>query len=235
MAEQANSTALIPVEGQYQLEAKEFDAAGKATLLKVTVPDTGDFSKWSLMQRAVMLKKGPWQASSVYEILFGILYAENLGLDVMRGDVFPTGNGRLGIANKAKIKMALDTGNVAGIQVSFRDTGSLISVAGLTAKTDLECTATIHVRGWKVPIVKKGLLSKWFKAKNPNWVGNFEHMLELNTVAHACEYVPGAACVTGDDEQPPPFALDTPKLVFYDGNVGQATTNPKEKQNEQES
>lgn len=201
MAELANQTSLVPVDGEYVVEVKEFDAAGKSTALKVALPTEADFNKWALMQQAVMLKKGMMKLAPISEIVWAIAYAHRKGLDIMSGDVFSTGEGRIGIANKAKIKMALATGNIVGIETDIRDTGEPISLAGCSQKTDLECTAKIHVKGWKVPIVKKARLSKWYMPKNPNWQGRPEYMLELNTVAHGCEYVNPTE--TGADEAPP--------------------------------
>lgn len=201
MPEQSNSTALVPVDGEYMLEVREYDASGKSRNLTVPMPDNSDFNSWTLMQQIAMLKKGVFKSSPIAEIAFAVAYARSLGVDVMRGDVFPTGEGRLGISNKAKIKLALQTGNIVGIETSIRDTGEKIDLAGCVQKTDLECTATIYVRGWERPIVRVSRLSRWYKARNPNWQGNPEHMLELNTVAHACEYVNPVA--TEDDEAPP--------------------------------
>jgi hypothetical protein len=200
MPEPQNSQALVPTAAGYSLKIRELDASGKATEIEVAVPDNGDFEKWSLMQQVAMLKKGPWKTSPINEIMFAIAYARSLNLDVMRGDVFPTGEGRIGTSNKAKIKLALATGNIEGIvteTVELPDKGP----DGCAAKKDLECTVTIYVKGWKQPIVRKAKLSRWYKPRNPNWVGNPEHMLELNTVAHACEYVHPTA--TEDDEAPP--------------------------------
>jgi hypothetical protein len=202
MAEQGNSAALVPIEGDYLIEVKDYDAAGKATVIKATMPQTSNFNEWSLVQQVVMLKKGPWKSSPISEIAFGVTFARSLGLDAMQGDVFPTSEGRLGISNKAKIKLALRTGNVEGIEVSMKDTGLAITLPGCIQKTDLECTVKVYVKGWKVPITRTAKLSRWYKAKNPNWQGNPEHMLELNTVAHAMEYVnPGAT----DSEEAPPI------------------------------
>jgi hypothetical protein len=201
MPEAGTTSALTTVAGEYQLEISDYDAAGKKTALVVGVPTNGDFKTWSLMQQVAMLKKGPWQKSPISEIMFGIAYAHSLGLDVMRGDIFPTGEGRLGISNKAKIKLALETGNIQGIETRFNQLNESINLPGCVLKNDLECTVTIHVKGWKAPIKRTAKLSRWFKAKNPNWLGNPEHMLELNTVAHACEFVNPTA--TEDDEAPP--------------------------------
>jgi hypothetical protein len=201
MAEQGNTTALVPIEGEYVMTVNEFDQAGKKTELKAVMPTSPDFKQWSIMQQVVMLKKGPWKLAPVQEIVFAIAYANSLGLDIMTGDVFSTGDGRIGTSNKAKIKLALATGNIVGIETEIRDTGEQLNLAGCVQKTDLECTATIHIKGWTKPIVRKSRLSRWYKPKNPNWVGNPEHMLQLNTVAHAMEYVNPTA--TESDEAPP--------------------------------
>jgi hypothetical protein len=200
MAEQQNTQAITPVDGEYLIQVSEFNAAGKKTELSVALPNNTDFHHWSLMQRTIMLKKGPWAGSNIYDIAYAITYADNLGLDIMRGDVFPTGAGRIGISNKAKIKMAQGTGNIEGIEVKMEP---LTNQVGATGLKDIACEVTIHVKGWKVPIVRKARLSQWYNDKNPNWKQRPEHMLELNTVAHACEYVPGAAGVTEEDEAPP--------------------------------
>jgi hypothetical protein len=201
MPTESSSNAIIPSpNGGFSLKIRELDAAGKATELEVAMPDSPDFTKWSLMQQVAMLKKGPWKNSPVNEIMFALAYASSLGLDIMRGDVFPTGEGRIGTSNKAKIKLALATGNIIGITSEIKELDEP-GPSGCQSKHDLECTVTIHVRGWQAPIVRKAKLSRWFKARNPNWVGNPEHMLELNTVAHACEYVHPTA--TEDDEAPP--------------------------------
>jgi hypothetical protein len=214
MPEPVNSSALVPTaQGQYDLKIRELDASGKATELSVPMPTTSEFAKWTLLQQVAMLKKGPWKASPINEIMFAVAYANSLGLDVMRGDVFPTGEGRLGTSNKAKIKLALATGQIEGIETSMRELPE-DAPAGCASKKDLECTVTIYVKGWQKPITRKAKLSRWFKASNPNWKGNPEHMLELNTVAHACEYVHPTA--TEDDEAPP--ASQTP-LPIIDAEV----------------
>lgn len=202
MAEIASKpTALVPIDGEYMLEVKEFDAAGKSKAITVAAPTTSNFAEWSLMQQVVMLKKGTWKGASLPDIIYAIAYARNMGLDIMQGDVYPSGEGRINTSNKAKIKLALATGNIRGIEVEIKDTGEAINLTGCSQKTDLECTATIHVKGWEKPIIRKSRLSRWFNARNPNWAGRPEHMLELNTVAHAVEYVNPTA--TDDDEAPP--------------------------------
>jgi len=204
MPEPSNSTALVPTaDGDFQISVKEFDAAGRAKELVASIPSSSDFTKWSVMQQIVMLKKGQWKASQVPDILWGLSYARSIGADVMKGDLFPTGEGRWGTSNKFKIRKALETGNIVGIETSIKELDTPFAIEKAGIKKDLECTVTITIKGWSAPLVRRARLSRWFKASNPNWQGNPEHMLELNTVAHACEYVPGAVQITEDDEAPP--------------------------------
>lgn len=205
MPEQANSTALVPVDGEYLIKVKDFDAAGKANELSFAIPKTSQFNDWSMVQQVGMLKRGPWAAIQIPDIIIGLMYAKSIDADPFKGDIFPTGPGKWGTSNKYKIRKALDTGNIVGITTAIVDTGDALRLEKCAAKNDLECTVTIYVKGWSQPIVRKARLSRWYKANNPNWQGNPEHMLELNTVAHACEYVPGGPSATEDDEAPPPI------------------------------
>src|SRR5689334_13295431 len=98
MAEIKNQTALVPstvIEGEYMLEASEFNAAGGKTLMKATLPETAIFNQWSLKQQALMLKKGAWSQSPLTEIVFAIAYANSKGLDILAGDVYSVGSGRI--------------------------------------------------------------------------------------------------------------------------------------------
>jgi hypothetical protein len=201
MAEQGTSTALVPViEGEYLLEARQFDAAGKSITLKAPLPTTAEFARWSLLQQAIMLKSGSWSQSPLNEIVFAIAYAQSKGLDILAGDVYSTGSGRIATSNKAKIKLALATDRIEGIETDIKALPEKVTIGG-QLQNDLECTAVIHVKGWKNPIVRKARLSRWYNARNPNWKDRPEHMLELNTVAHALEYINPVA--TEDDEAPP--------------------------------
>lgn len=208
---------IIPALGSLPcLVVKDYDAAGRCTELSVPMPDSPDFGKWTVVQQIAMLKRGPWQALSLGDIMFGLAYAHSIGADVMKGELFPTGSGRFGTSNKYKIKQALETGRVKFIETAIRDTDEKIDLPGCIQKTDLECTVTIGVKGFEKPVVRRARLSRWYKKNNPNWAGNPEHMLELNTVAHACEYiVPGG---TEDDEAPPTAAF-VPPLPEPDSNL----------------
>ena len=206
------------------LTIKEFDELGRTTEYSVPMPTSGNFNEWSIVQQIGMLKMGTWKKVPIHQIMFAIAYANRYALDIMQGDVYSTGEGRIGISNKAKIKLALATGNVKGIKTAIRDTGAPISLTGCAQKTDLECTATITVKGWDEPIVLTQRLSEWFMERNPNWVGRPAHMLTLNTVAHACEFInPGE---TGDDEAPP-LAIAAP-ATSRDSTVVEAQFTTKE-------
>jgi hypothetical protein len=203
MADLKSQTAIVPVEGTHQISVKDFDAAGKPTELACPLPTDPHFETWTMIQQMVMLKRGVWSACSLPDIVWGLAYANKIGADPMMGEIFPTGAGRWGTSNKYKIKKALATGNIRSIESVIKELPES-APEGCASKKDLECTVTIEVAGWSKPIIRKARLSRWFKRGNPNWVGNPEHMLELNTVAHACEFIPGGTSATEEDEAPPP-------------------------------
>lgn len=197
---QEGKLAIRPLESM-QLTVRELDALGRATEYGVPIPTTGDFAQWSVVQQIAMLKSSTWNRVPVSQIIFGIAYANKLGLDIMQGDVYTTGDGRIAMSNKAKIKLALRSGNITGIETQIKDLGVAINLPGCTQKTDLECVVTIGVKGWPQPIRRSQRLSEWFMPANPNWKGRPAHMLELSTISHACELVNPTE--TGDDEAPP--------------------------------
>ena len=208
MAELKEQVAIVPatqgVAGAvHQITVKDFDAAGKSTELTCPLPEDARFETWNMMQQIVMLKRGMWANSTVPDIVWGLAYAKHIGADVMQGELFPTGQGRWGTSNKFRIKKALATGNVIGIDTQMKELTGEAAPVGCIAKCDIQCTVTIKVKGWENPLVRTARLSRWYKKGNPNWVGNPEHMLELNTVAHCCEYIPGATSPTEEDEIPP--------------------------------
>lgn len=217
MAERESLTALIPADpigypetparsSSYQIVVKDMSATGKVQEMSFPLPSSADFQVWSIEQQVGMLKRGMWNKLSIPDILWGLAYAHHIGADPMIGDIFPTGEGRWGTSNKYKIRRALETGRIEGIETDIVDLGTELRLEKCIQKTDLECIVTVTVKGFTKPIVRKAKLSRWYKANNPNWQGNPEHMLELNTVAHALEYViPGA---TEDDETPAVVAIN---------------------------
>ncbi len=192
---------VIPPAPAYRLTAREFSPTGEAMEIAAEFPTEIDFEKWSVMQQVVMLKKGTWKNASVAEILFGLAYAKKMGLDVMQGDVYSVGDGRIATSNKAKIKMAFATKRIKGFTTDIKELkDNPINLPGCAQKFDLECTVVLDVEGLNKPIIRKAKLSAWYNSKNPNWTGRPDHMLELNTMAHACEYVHPTE--TGPDELP---------------------------------
>ena len=185
----------------YRLSAREFTATGESMEISCELPTTTNFNEWSVKQQVVMLKKGTWKTASVAEILWGMAYARKLNLDIMAGDVYSVGDGRIATSNKAKIKLAFATQKIKGFDVQFKELNETpASLAQCSQKKDLECTVSLDVEGLNKPIVRRAKLSAWFNPKNPNWTGRPDHMLELNTMAHACEYVHPTE--TGVDELP---------------------------------
>lgn len=205
MATPETTIVAPPKLDDYSITVREFDPMGRETQWAVAAPTGPDFKTWTLMQQVAMLKKGTWQKYPITDILFAIAYAHNLSVesganvDIMQGDVYSTGDGRIATSNKCKIKMALATGKIDSIESTLVELAGP-APAGCIAEHDLECTVVLGVKGFSKPIVNKSRLSRWFKKNNPNWVGNPEHMLKLNTLAHACELVHPTA--TEADELP---------------------------------
>lgn len=185
--------------GRFLVRVREYDAAGQADNFALAI--TTDHPVWGehLMNACVLKQSEQWRATPLMVVAWASRYAKESGLDIFAGDVYMV-QGRVSTSNKAKIKKALASGLVKGIQTEMKELAEA-APQGCKCAKDLECTATITVQGWDKPIVRKAKLSRWFKSRNPNWVDNPEHMLELNTVAHACEFVaPGG---TESDEVPP--------------------------------
>jgi hypothetical protein len=215
MPEQAALSTVPPLSpGDGEIVVHEFDASGrKIEALRYRYPESANFKEWALKQQVGMLKQGMWRRESVANIFWGLAYAAQIGADPVLGEIFPTGDGRWGLSNKYKIRKAIETGYIEGIEAEVKELDVPFTAEKCIAKKDLECTVRIHVRGWKVPITRRARLSRWYKPSNPNWSGNPEHMLELNTIAHACEYVPGVRPVTDGEEAPPLDQAETETLV----------------------
>ena len=192
-----------------QMPVRELDNMGQATVYMVPIPTSANFNEWSIYQQVAMLKAGSWAKSPVGMIVFASAYALRYGrkpdgtpiVDIMQGDVYTTGDGRIALSNKAKIKIALASGRLEDApEITITETDDEIDLPGCSAGHDLECTVKLTVKGWKKPVVKTQRLSEWYVAKNPNWQGRPAHMLELNTLAHACELI--SPTETGPDEYP---------------------------------
>ena len=171
---------LIPV--------KELDALGRSTVYEVEFPTSANFAEWSLAQQVAMLKQGAFSKVPVSQIIYAIAYANRLKLDILQGDVYSTGEGRIALSNKAKIRLAQETGRIRSIETTFTK-GDPINIPDCPHTNDIICTVTVEVVGFTKPLVKTQRLSEWYMPKNPNWKSRPSHMLELNTLAHACELI----------------------------------------------
>jgi hypothetical protein len=181
---------------------KTFKPDGTSESITIPLPDSPDFQKWSFAQQVGMLKNGVWKDQSLQDIIFGLAYAKHIGAEVLEGELFPTGNGRWGTSNKYKIKKGFSTGQILAYTVDTVDTGKPLPdtiAAKCIQKTDLECTVTLKVKMFETPLIRRARLSRWFTASNPNWGSRPEHMLELNTLAHAMEFL-----VPGETDEAPP-------------------------------
>lgn len=209
MAELLESTAIVPSAGaspDYTLTINEFDAAGAKSTLAVPLPKD---EKWgNVLLRAALLKKGgSWKTYDIPTIIYAVVYADNLGLDIMAGDVFMATEGRLSTTADAKIKHALASGRLNGYEFTTEE-GPIVKIPWKTSKADgvwegpnYKTTVTVHVKGWEKPLVYTARLKEWFTGANPNWRDRTVYMLEKNAVSKALALV--APMGVEADEAPP--------------------------------
>jgi hypothetical protein len=207
MAEIEGSGAIVPASaGAYALDITEFDAAGKKSTLSVPLPQD---EKWgSVMLRAALLKKGgSWKAYDLPTIIYAVVYGDNLGLDIMAGDVYCAEEGRLSTTAGAKHKHAMQSGKIKGYSVVIED-GPAIEIS-YTMKseskvwkgTNLKATVTVEHRDLDQPIVYSTTLAEWFTGRNPNWRERPAYMLRKNALGKAMEEA--VPMGTETDEAPP--------------------------------
>lgn len=208
MAEQGNSTAIVPApNGSYQLEVKEFTAAGSSKSFAVAVPESVDSQSISVMLRAALLKRTSWKEFDFPTILHAVVYADRMGLDIMAGDVYIAAGGRISTTANAKIRHAIGTGRVVGYHVEMKEGPDVaIEYDGKNGKLkwagkDLTAKVTVHVKGWTEPMVYEAKLSEWFVGTNPNWRMRPGYMLRKNALSKALEEV--APMGIEDDDAPP--------------------------------
>lgn len=195
---------------QVSMIVTELDALGRRTEYSVPLPTTSDYLKLSMTQKIWLLKSGRFSGLPVPLVCCAIVYAEQIrrrtgaDIDEMQGDLYAVTNSynqiTFSLTNKAKIKIANATGRIKGIKINTVTTTDPIDLDGCVEPFDLECTVVLNVAGLDSPITKVQRLSEWFVKTNPNWKGRPRHMLELNTLAHACELV--FPTETGEDEIP---------------------------------
>lgn len=195
MAEPANTTAIVPVDGEYLIDIKEFDAAGKATKFSIPIPTNVDARTLSMMVKAGILGKTTWKGRSFPEILHAVAYSENMGLDIMAGDVYPSPDGRLATTAGAKIRHAMNTGRITGYEVQITDGPQVVidyQVKGEKQQykgPNLHAKVSVNVKGWEKPVTYEATLAEWFVGTNPNWRTRPAYMLRRNALSKAFEEV----------------------------------------------
>lgn len=210
MAELEGSGKIVKAEPQaatgYSLQIMEYDAAGAKSTLSVPLPQD---ARWGdVLLRAALLKKGgSWKAYDVPTIIHAVVYADNLGLDIMAGDVYCAQEGRLSTTADAKIKHAMKSGRISGYNVEVVE-GPRVTIP-YTLKNqeckwegpDYEATVTVDVVDFQKPVVYKAKLSEWFQGQNPNWRTRPAYMLRKNALSKVMQEV--APMGTEADEAPP--------------------------------
>lgn len=214
MAEIEGSGAIVPTNGPangtgvatYALSITEFDAAGTKSVLSVPLPQD---EKWgNVLLRAALLKKGgSWKAYDIPTIIHAVVYADNLGLDIMAGDVYCAEEGRLSTTAGAKIKHAMQSGRIASYSVEMT-AGPNIKIP-YTIKNNSEtwegpnweAKVTVKVKDLDAPVVYVTTLQEWFTGRNPNWRTRPAYMLRKNALSKVMEEV--APMGTEADEAPP--------------------------------
>lgn len=215
MAEQSSTTAIAPIDGEYQIAIRDFDAAGKASGFMVPVPNNIDAHGASVMLRSAILKKTTWKAFDFPTILHAVIYADRMGLDIMAGDVYMAEEGRISTTAGAKIRHAMASGKIAGYKVEISD-GPLITIPyqlkgkdELYKGPNLKAKVTVLVKGWDEPMTYETTLAEWFTGRNPNWRNRPAYMLRRNALSKALEEV--APMGVEADEAPPTPLLEFPK------------------------
>jgi hypothetical protein len=225
--------APAPIElATASMTVTDMDAMGRKTQYTVTLPTTCNYAELSLPQKIWLLKAGRFSKLPVPLIACAIVYAAQLreqtgaNIDELQGDLYCVQNGMgevtFNLTNKAKIKIANATGRIKGFTIVthvLEDTP--VELDDCIEDHELECTVTLEVEGLSKPIVKVQRLSEWFAPKNPNWRERPRHMLELNTYAHACEFV--SPIETGEDEVPNVTPINAPRVGSNDELVSQLT------------
>ena len=207
MPEPTNTTELVPVNGEYQIQISEFDAAGKRSNFMVPVPTTISSHEASVMLRSAVLKRTTWKAFDFPTILHAVIYADRMGLDIMAGDVYSAEGGRLSTTAGAKIRHAMSSGKIEGYDVEITD-GPLVKIPYQLKGKDcmwegpnLKAKITIYVKGWQKPVTYETTLEEWFMGSNPNWRSRPAYMLRRNALSKALEEV--APMGVEADEAPP--------------------------------
>lgn len=206
MAQLGDATQIVKSNEQqdYSLSMTEFDAAGNRSGFSIPVPRD---EKWGgIMLTAAVLKNTTWAASPIPQIIHAIMYAEQMGLDIIAGDVY-LAEGRLATTAAAKIRHAMSSGRIEGYKIEIADgpmktfTYTQKNVEKTFSHPDLKAHVEVRVKGWPEPVIYDTTLSEWFVGRNPNWTTRPAYMLRRNALSKALEEV--APMGVEGDEAPP--------------------------------
>jgi hypothetical protein len=205
MAELVGSSAIVPASGEYTLNIKDFNADGTTERLAVPLPKD---EKWgNVLLRAALLKRTTWRNNDLPSIIHAVVYADQLGLDIMAGDVYQAEGQRLSTTAGAKIKHGMATGRIVGYTVEITD-GPVLEFpwktkneSGVEKFPNYQIKVTVQVRDWEKPVVYEATLKEWFVGANPNWRTRPKYMLRLNSLGKAFQEV--APMGVEADEAPP--------------------------------
>lgn len=195
MAELNGSTQIVKSEvagDGYALSMTEYDASGKPNGISIPVPRD---ERWgSIMLTAAVLKNTTWAQSPIPQIIHAIMYAEQMGLDIIAGDVY-LAEGRLATTASAKIRHAMASGRIEGYRIdivegpqrTFKYTQK--NADKEFTHSDLKAHVEVRVKGWPEPVCYDTTLGEWFQGRNPNWTTRPAYMLRRNALSKALEEV----------------------------------------------
>lgn len=212
--------------GRYSLRVSEYSPSGKKEEFAVVVPDNPTWG--SIMLRAAILKRTTWKNIELPMIILGVKYADDMGLNILAGDVYMAQEGRLSTTAGAKIRHAMGTGKIAGYTVDivdgpvtkfeYREKNENKSIS----LPNYKATITVKVKDWDMPMVYSTTLSEWFAGHNPNWRTRPTYMLRKNALSKALEEVAPMG-VEGDEAPPLPLYHDpSQKLAQMQVQLGMA-------------
>jgi hypothetical protein len=208
MAEQENNTAIVLTEG-IALKVREFSASGGKNEYQMSLPQEGPWLDRQL--KAMCLKAGPMAEQNMGNILCAIMYAEEMGLSVILGDLYFV-NGRIATTADAKIRHALGSGLVAGYNVQIEKLSTISIPYTLKGQKetwtgpDLHAVVTIEVKGWAKPVVYEADLKDWFNGANAAWREHTAFMFRKNCLSKALSEV----APLGVDAEETPSAPSVP-------------------------
>lgn len=214
MAIQENSTALVASEG-ISLKVREYDGTAKNDF-QMTLPQEGPWLDRQL--KAMCLKAGPMKEQTMGNILCAIMYAEEMGLSVILGDLYFVNN-RIATTADAKIRHALGSGLVAGYHVDIQklETISLsYSVKGETKQwrgPNLHAVVTVNVKGWEKPVVYEADLADWFNGANAAWREHTAFMFRKNCLSKALSEVAPLGVDADEVSQEPAVPVEVLKAL----------------------